>query len=217
MDNEVYERMCKKIAQLTRVIFVLNTKNDENDSLIESIVEAYEKEIESLTKEASTVINTMKKNVEKMKDYVNVEEKLNFINKKYEESVYVFSSEYEKFKKENQRREKQIQEDYQEKYDKMWRDLAELRKLYENKINEMNRKLEEEKHKNIKEKDEIKNSLNKEIEILKKNFTEKINSLTDENKNKEEKMKQEFNYTKEKLIEEYEKKISDIKGLLDNN
>ena len=29
-ESEVYERMCKKIAQLTRVIFILNTKNDEN-------------------------------------------------------------------------------------------------------------------------------------------------------------------------------------------
>ena len=42
-DKELYDRMCKKISQLTRVIFVLNTKNDENENLAEAIVEAYEK------------------------------------------------------------------------------------------------------------------------------------------------------------------------------
>ncbi len=217
MDNEVYERMCKKIAQLTRVIFVLNTKNDENDALIESIVEAYEKEIESLTKEASSVITTMKKAVEKMKENLNVDEKINSINKKYDDSVYGFTLDYDKFKKEATRKEKQIIEDYQEKYDKMWKDLADIRKIYETKISDMSRKLEEDRKQLIAEKEHIKNSLNKELENTNKNYIEKINAINEENKNKEERMRQEFQYVKDKLLEEYEKKIFDLNKLLDNN
>ena len=82
-DNELYDRMCKKIAQLTRVIFVLNTKNDENDSLIESIIESYEKEIENITKEANQVINTMKRSIEKIKESSNIDDKIKDINKRY--------------------------------------------------------------------------------------------------------------------------------------
>jgi hypothetical protein len=28
-DSELHHKMCKKVAQLTKVIFYLNTKNDE--------------------------------------------------------------------------------------------------------------------------------------------------------------------------------------------
>ena len=81
-DSEIYDRMCKKIAQLTRVIFVLNTKNDENEALIESVVEAYEKEVESLQGEANQVVNTMKRTIDKLKENSNVQDKIKDINKK---------------------------------------------------------------------------------------------------------------------------------------
>ena len=217
MDNEVYERMCKKIAQLTRVIFVLNTKNDENDALIESIVDAYEKEIETLTKEASQVIGTMKKSVEKLKENMNIDEKVREINKKYDDSVYGFSLDYEKFKKESLKKERMMQDEYQEKYDKMWKDLSDLRKIYENKIGEINKKLEEDKKNFQIEKEILKNSFTKDNEETRKTFIDRINQINEDNRLKEEKIRQEFNYSKEKLIEEYEKKISDLTKLLDNN
>ena len=86
-DRELYDRMCKKISQLTRVIFVLNTKNDENDNLVESIVDAYEKEIESITKEANSMLNNMKKAMDKMKESSNVDEKIKAIQKKCDDSI----------------------------------------------------------------------------------------------------------------------------------
>lgn len=48
MDNfgEVHHRMCKKVAQLTKVIFFLNTKNDEYESNLKAVVIAYENEME---------------------------------------------------------------------------------------------------------------------------------------------------------------------------
>jgi len=39
--------MCKKVAQLTKVIFYLNTKNDEYESNLRSVVNAYESELDS--------------------------------------------------------------------------------------------------------------------------------------------------------------------------
>lgn len=48
MDNftELHHRMCKKVAQLTKVIFFLNTKNDEYESNLKSVVMAYEHEMD---------------------------------------------------------------------------------------------------------------------------------------------------------------------------
>ena len=38
MDNELHHRLCKKIAQLTKVIFLLNTKNDEYENNLKAVV-----------------------------------------------------------------------------------------------------------------------------------------------------------------------------------
>ena len=43
--------MCKKVAQLTRVIFYLNTKNDEYESNLKAVVNAYEMELDYTLKE----------------------------------------------------------------------------------------------------------------------------------------------------------------------
>ena len=122
-DKELYDRMCKKISQLTRVIFVLNTKNDENEGLVDSLVDAYEKEIESITREANSMLNKMQKNVEKMKESTNVEEKVNSIRKKCDENIISFSNEYDKFKKESTSKLNKINADFDEKIDRLKNDF----------------------------------------------------------------------------------------------
>ena len=43
--------MCKKVAQLTRVIFYLNTKNDDYENNLRSVVQAYEQELDNTIKD----------------------------------------------------------------------------------------------------------------------------------------------------------------------
>ena len=43
--------MCKKVAQLTRVIFYLNTKNDDYENNLKAVVNAYENELDNTLKE----------------------------------------------------------------------------------------------------------------------------------------------------------------------
>ena len=96
--SENYDRMCKKISQLTRVIFILNTKNDENEAIIESLSSAYEVELDNISKESNQVINTMKNSLNKAKEYMNVDDKLKEIRLKYDDSVNFYINDYEKFK-----------------------------------------------------------------------------------------------------------------------
>ncbi len=48
---ELHHKMCKKVAQLTKVIFYLNTKNDEYESNLKSVVNAYESELDYTIKQ----------------------------------------------------------------------------------------------------------------------------------------------------------------------
>lgn len=57
MNEEVHHKMSKKIAQLTKVIFHLHSKNEENNTLQTALQNAYEKEIETLLANANGVIS----------------------------------------------------------------------------------------------------------------------------------------------------------------
>jgi hypothetical protein len=45
---DLHHKMCKKVARLTRVIFILNTKNDENDVNVKVMKKAYENELNKI-------------------------------------------------------------------------------------------------------------------------------------------------------------------------
>lgn len=46
ISEETHHKMSKKIAQLTKVIFHLHSKNEENSTSVTASNNAYEKEIE---------------------------------------------------------------------------------------------------------------------------------------------------------------------------
>jgi hypothetical protein len=79
-DPELIDRMCKKISQLTRVIYLLNTRNDESDSLIKSILKSYDSELENFRKEANEVIK-IKLKIEKSKETSLYDNKIKDIKK----------------------------------------------------------------------------------------------------------------------------------------
>ena len=212
-NQDLYDRMCKKISQLTRVIFVLNTKNDENEALIESIVDSYEKEIESLTIESNNILNSMKKTIDKAAETLNPEDKIKQIKKKYEDTLTQYNSEYEKYKKDtNHKLNKSIVE-YNEKVEKMRGELNEVKKAYDIKLSEIQKRSEEDKY-----------ALKSELDKHKKNnssLEEKLKDTFELHKKQLEKLRQdlraEYKIEKDKLIAEYEKKIEDIKKLNDRD
>ncbi|XP_009322349.1 PREDICTED: protein FAM184B isoform X4 [Pygoscelis adeliae] len=63
-NQEMHMKMCKKIAQLTKVIYALNTKNDEHEASIQALGEAHEKEIQHILAETRETILQCKSKVE---------------------------------------------------------------------------------------------------------------------------------------------------------
>ena len=79
-DPELIDHICKKISQLIRVIYLLNTRNDESDSLIKSILKSYDSELENFRKEANEVIK-IKLKIEKSKETSLYDNKIKDIKK----------------------------------------------------------------------------------------------------------------------------------------
>jgi len=64
--------MSKKIAQLTKVIFHLHSKNEENSAYSQALSNAYEREIETLLRDANGHIAKQKDALDKAKEMSNV-------------------------------------------------------------------------------------------------------------------------------------------------
>ncbi|XP_054855561.1 protein FAM184B isoform X2 [Eublepharis macularius] len=63
-EPELHLQMCKKIAQLTKVIYALNTKNDEHEASIQSLKEAHQEEIQHILAETKETVLHYKSKVE---------------------------------------------------------------------------------------------------------------------------------------------------------
>ncbi|XP_012984373.2 protein FAM184B [Melopsittacus undulatus] len=63
-SQEMHMKMCKKIAQLTKVIYALNAKNDEHEATIQALREAHEEEIQHILAETRETILQCKSKVE---------------------------------------------------------------------------------------------------------------------------------------------------------
>ncbi|XP_036237742.1 protein FAM184B isoform X1 [Molothrus ater] len=63
-NREMHVKMCKKIAQLTKVIYALNTKNDEHEDSMQALREAHEEEIQNILAETRETILQCKSKAE---------------------------------------------------------------------------------------------------------------------------------------------------------
>ena len=101
---DLIDKMCRKISQLTRVVYILNTKNDEHESLINAIAISYENEMSNMTNECNFQMKKMKQHIEKLKEKKNLENKIKEINDKYNEKVKSFSTDFDNMRKEVKKR-----------------------------------------------------------------------------------------------------------------
>lgn len=76
MSEAVHHKMSKKIAQLTKVIFHLHSKNEENGAMQTAISNAYEKEIETILRDANGLIGKQKEALNRAIEGNNFKEKL---------------------------------------------------------------------------------------------------------------------------------------------
>jgi chromosome segregation ATPase len=62
--DEIHHKMSKKVAQLTKVIFHLNTRNDEADQHLSAVTQAYEQEVEFILKDANSKVRKLAEAIE---------------------------------------------------------------------------------------------------------------------------------------------------------
>lgn len=89
--SEIHNRMSKKIAQLTKVIYGLHIRNEENKSFRQALTKAHDKEIDTILKDANRIVGKYKVALEKQKDQSDIKEKFNELEREKTESQEKFT------------------------------------------------------------------------------------------------------------------------------
>uniref|UniRef100_A0A8C8LYP7 Protein FAM184A/B N-terminal domain-containing protein n=1 Tax=Oncorhynchus tshawytscha TaxID=74940 RepID=A0A8C8LYP7_ONCTS len=79
--QDLHLKMSKKIAQLTKVIYALNTKNDEHEAAIQTLKEAHEEEVQQILSETREKIMQYKS---KISDEIDLKQRIQSLEESME-------------------------------------------------------------------------------------------------------------------------------------
>ena len=185
MNDQLKTQFSSKLTQLTRIIYLLNAKNEEHELMLETIISNIEKEH---NEKISKLYNKINSQINEFKN----------LKKLYEEK-------YENFKLEVEykcnRVINKIQKEYNEFKDNKKNINEDIKYEFEIKVNSMSNQLKQLKDdyaKNVFEQKDKNNKLSIELEDYKKNYDKKVIELKEEN-----------DKIIEKINSEMKKKISD--------
>ena len=226
ISPDLHVKVCKKVAQLTKVIYALNTKSDEQDTIINSLKENYEKDIEKIMFESKNKILQFKDQCQK---FVEKEKEFDKI------SCLLKESNEEKKRLENQLKdvvdayklsERQLKNDYETKYLEIQNKVLERKQEFDEltKLFSCYREKQESKHNNdvtqltLKYHDEIKllkESHQREIDKLENNYLNRESGI-DLKMKEYETIHSQLEAEKQQIKNEYEHKIEKVKKYFEN-
>ena len=132
MNDEIKKKLSSKIVQLTRIIYLLNARNEENEMIYESILFQKDKEHQEEINNLYKQILSLKKEIKDCKK--SYEEKIdNFkleIEYKYNKSLEKIQKEFDKFKNDKININEEIKYEFDLKVNSMMNQLKNLKDDY---------------------------------------------------------------------------------------
>ncbi|XP_048096268.1 protein FAM184A isoform X4 [Alosa alosa] len=216
--QDLHLKMSKKIAQLTKVIYALNTKNDEHEDAIQSLKEAHEDEVQHILSETREKILQYKS---KMGDEADLKRRLQSLEESVELHEHMKRQALAEFEMYRQRMEDTqlcTEAQHTQRVVSMSREVEEMRHDFEEKLRafgQVQAQFEQEKRRAI---EELKAAQRQEVqELLQSQQNQTASSTLDQEKlaelhraEVEDLMERVEELTQEKvrLVEEYEAKLT---------
>ncbi|XP_049319965.1 protein FAM184A isoform X1 [Astyanax mexicanus] len=215
--QDLHLKMSKKIAQLTKVIYALNTKNDEHEEAIQSLKEAHEDEVQHILSETRDKILQYKS---KMGDEAELKRRLQSLEESVELHEHMKRQALAEFQMYRQRMEDSqlcAEAQHTQRVVSMSREVEEMRHDFEEKLrsfSQVQAQFEQEKLRNM---EDLKLAHRQELqELLETQQSQSASSCLDQEKLAElhraelealmERV-EELTQDKVRLVEEYETKL----------
>jgi serologically defined colon cancer antigen 8 len=205
VKTDAHHKMSKKIAQLTKVIFHLHTKNEENNQYIDALTRAYEKEMDNLINEANSTIQRQKDSIQALKHSADSTAKMSDLQEKHDKEKKESQKMFEELRVSIENKEKESLSEQDSKLQKIRDEINTLTSKYESKIKSLNDQVKQSEGKL----EEQKRLFQKELADHVKEQNKKFNDLLQEKLSSEDRLKSGFEKEKKELIAMYEAKIKD--------
>nr|XP_054346327.1 protein FAM184A isoform X4 [Pongo pygmaeus] len=217
-SQEMHLKMSKKIAQLTKVIYALNTKNDEHESAIQALKDAHEEEIQQILAETREKILQYKS---KVTEELDLRRKIQVLEASLEDHIKMKQqalTEFEAYKHGVEDMQLCAEAQHVQRIVTMSREVEEIRRKFEEKLRSFGQlQVQFEKDKRLALED-LQTAHRREIQELLKSQQDHSASVNKGQEKAEElhrmeveslnKMLEELRLERKKLIEDYEGKLN---------
>ncbi|XP_005389184.2 PREDICTED: protein FAM184A isoform X3 [Chinchilla lanigera] len=215
---DMHLRMSKKIAQLTKVIYALNTKNDEHESAIQALKDAHEEEIQQILAETREKILQYKS---KVTEELDLKRKIQVLEASLEDHIKMKQqalTEFEAYKHRVEDMQLCAEAQHIQRVVTMSREVEEIRRKFEERLRSFGQlQAQFEKDKRLALED-LRTAHRREMQELLKSQQDHSASMSKGQEKAEElhrrevealsRSLEELRLEKKKLIEEYEGKLN---------
>ncbi|XP_028254207.1 protein FAM184A isoform X2 [Parambassis ranga] len=216
--QDLHLKMSKKIAQLTKVIYALNTKNDEHEAAIATLKEAHEEEVQQILSETREKILLYKSKISDEMDLKRRIQSLEESMELHERMKRQALAEFESYRQRVEDMQLCTEAQHTQRVVSMSREVEEMRRSFEDKLRTFSQaqaQFEQDKKAAL---EELKAQHRQEIqELLRSHQSQNANYSKDQEKlgqlHKAEvdslsERVEELKQDKKRLVEEYEAKLS---------
>ena len=171
------EQVCSKLSQVTRVIYVINAKNDEYQSIIDSIITSYEEEHAYIIKCYQQQITALKQRIAQLT--ANTASVVNGkVNEMHKRALTALQAQYDAFTTETRDKVEQLRCEYDNKVELMQRELS----LFKGEYNDHYEQALEMKQEMIHQKETTITRLMTDIDKLKLSYEKQIYDIQNDKK-----------------------------------
>ncbi|XP_036849377.2 protein FAM184A isoform X7 [Manis javanica] len=216
-SHDLHLKMSKKIAQLTKVIYALNTKNDEHESVIQALRDAHEEEIQQILAETREKILQYKS---KVTEELDLKKKIQVLEASLEDHIKMKQqalTEFEAYKHRVEDMQLCAEAQHVQRIVTMSREVEEIRRKFEERLRSFGQlQVQFEKDKRLALED-LRTAHRREIQELLKSQQDHSASINKGQEKVEELHRMEvetLNRTLEELRLERKKLIEDYEGKL---
>nr|XP_030709449.1 protein FAM184A isoform X2 [Globicephala melas] len=216
-SQDLHLKMSKKIAQLTKVIYALNTKNDEHESAIQALKDAHEEEIQQILAETREKILQYKSRVS---EELDLKRKIQVLEASLEDHIKMKQqalTEFEAYKHRVEDMQLCAEAQHVQRIVTMSREVEEIRRKFEERLRSFGQvQVQFEKDKRLALED-LRTAHRREIQELLKSQQDHSASVSKGQEKAEElhrvevealnKTLEELRLERKKLIEDYEGKL----------
>nr|XP_020657824.1 protein FAM184A isoform X2 [Pogona vitticeps] len=217
-NQDLHLKMSKKIAQLTKVIYALNTKNDEHEAAIQALKDAHEEEIQQILAETREKILQYKSKVSEEMDLKRKIQVLEESLEDHKKMKHQALTEFEAYKDRVEDMQLCAEAQHVQRVVTMSREVEEIRKKFEERLRnfiQLQVQFEKDKRSAL---EELRAAHRLEVQELMKTHQNQNATLSKGQEKLEELHRrdveelnakvEELRIERKKLIEEYEGKLS---------